>query len=110
MKKFLATILIINSIIWFGLSSIAKADDYTNAVIGHVISETIKNSDIDNKAILESELERLGHLYALEMISVIQKHLPYILDSVMTELRLKADHEYKCKLLEDTKALDKDCI
>ena len=110
MKKFLATILIICSTLWFGLSSIAKADDYTNAVICLVISETIKNSDIDNKAILESELERLGHLYALEMISVIQKHLPYILDSVMTELRLKADHEYKCKLLEDTKALDKDCI
>ena len=110
MKKFLATILIICRTLGFGLSSIAKADDYTNAVIGHVISETIKNSDIDNKAILESELERLGHLYALEMISVIQKHLPYILDSVMTELRLKADHEYKCKLLEDTKALDKDCI
>jgi len=110
MKKFIATVLITNLILWFGVLNIAKADDYNTAVIGHVISETIKKTDIDNKAILERELERLGHLYALEMISVIQKHLPYILDSVMTELRLKADHEYKCKLLENTKALDKDCI
>ena len=109
MKK----MILILAVLWLGLNAFAnsvKADDYNKAVIGHVISETLKNSEIDHKSILESEMSRLGHLYALEMVSILEKHLPYILDSVMTELRLKADHEYKCKLLEDTKALDKDCI
>ena len=109
MKK----MIMIGALIWLGLNAFAnsvKADDYNEAVIGHIITETIKNTEIDDKAILESELNRLGHLYALEMVSILQKHLPNILDSVMAELRLKADHKYKCELLKDTKAVDKDCI
>jgi hypothetical protein len=101
------------TVLWLGLNALSnsvKADDYSEAVIGHVISETIKNNEIDHKSIMEGEISKLGHLYALEMVSILEKHLPYILDSVMTELRLKADLEYKCKLLEDTKAVDKDCI
>jgi|TARA_B110000908_G_C10266815_1_gene464913 hypothetical protein len=110
MKKLLITVAIVNIVLWNALSSLAKADDYNTAVIGHVISETIKGTSIDNQAILESELQKLGHLYALEMVSVLQKYLPSILDSVMTDLRLQADKKYKCELLKDTKAVDKDCI
>tara|TARA_B100001113_G_scaffold338051_1_gene319859 strand:+ start:5565 stop:5894 length:330 start_codon:yes stop_codon:yes gene_type:complete len=109
MKK----LIVILTVLWLGLSAFAnsvKADDYNTAVIGHVISETIKNSDIDHKSIMEGELSRLGHLYALEVLSVLEKHLPYVLDSIMTELRLEADLKYKCELLKDTKAVDKDCI
>jgi len=60
MRKFLITIVVLNSIIWFGLSSLVKADDYNTAVIGHVISETIKNTDIDTSYIIEQELEKLA--------------------------------------------------
>ena len=55
MKK----LLIINLI--FGFICLAvpfavKADDKTNATISHVISETIKGTDIDISYIMEKEL------------------------------------------------------
>jgi len=34
MRKFLITVIVLNSIIWFGLSSLAKANEYNTAVIG----------------------------------------------------------------------------
>ena len=46
MKKFIATVLIINGLIWFGLSSIAKADDKNTAIIGHIITQIIQNNEI----------------------------------------------------------------
>ena len=54
-------------------------------------------------------MERVAHQFALESISILQKYLPAMLDGVMAEMRLKADKEYKCSLLEGTKAVDKDC-
>ena len=43
MRKFVITIIVLNSIIWFGLSSLAKAEDndYGKAVVGSVIQSTI---------------------------------------------------------------------
>ena len=44
MKKFIATLIIVNTFLWFGLSSFmssAKANDYNEAVIGHIITETL---------------------------------------------------------------------
>ena len=49
------------------------------------------------------------HLYALEMVDVIEKHLPSILESLAADIRLKADSKYKCALLKDTKIADKEC-
>ena len=49
------------------------------------------------------------HLYALEMVDVIEKHLPSILESLAADIRLKADSKYKCELLKDTKIADKEC-
>ena len=109
MKKFLATILIVNGLIWFGLSNIAKANDYNTAIIGHIIKENISGNGVDT-SVLEAELERLTYNFALEMTSVLEKHLPNILESIASEMRLKADHEYKCKLLENSKIQNKDCI
>ena len=37
----------------------------------------------------------------IESISILQAYLPAILEGVAADLRLKADHEYKCKLLEN---------
>ena len=45
MKKFIATLIIVNAIIWFGLSSLmssAKANDYNTATTVHIITETLK--------------------------------------------------------------------
>lgn len=99
MRKFLITIVVLNSIIWFGLSSLVKADDYNTAVIGHVISETIKNTDIDTSYIMEQELEKLAHKFVIDSIYIIQAYLPEILDGVVTDLKLKTDQKYKEELL-----------
>src|SRR5210317_1614306 len=95
MRKFLITVVVLNSIIWFGLSSLVKADDYNTAVIGHVISETIKNTDIDTSYIMEQELEKLAHKFVIDSIYIIQAYLPEILDGVVTDLKLKTDQKYK---------------
>ena len=41
---------------------------------------------------------------------VLEKHLPNILESIASELRSKADSEYKCQLLKNSKIKDKECI
>ena len=109
MRKFLITVLVLNSIIWFGLSSLAKANEYNEAVVGHVISETIKGTDMDHSKLLEAEMSKMAHTFALQMVGVLQQHLPYIMDSVMTQLRLDLDKKHKCLLLKDSKIEDKEC-
>ena len=99
MKK----LLIINLI--FGFICLAvpfavKADDKTTATVSHVISETIKGTDIDHTALLEAEMSKIAHQFAIQMTFVMQKHLPQILEGLAADIRLKADKEYKCKLLE----------
>ena len=96
------TVLIVNGLLWFGLSSLAKANDYNTAVLGHVVSETIKGTDMDHSALLEAEVSKLAHQFALQMTYVMQKHLPQILEGLAADIRLQADKEYKCSLMEDT--------
>jgi hypothetical protein len=43
------------------------------------------------------------------MVDVLEKNLPSILESLAAQIRQKADSEYKCSLLEDTKIADKEC-
>ena len=97
--------------IWFGLNAFAKsvqANDYNTAVIGHIITQKVQGNNVDT-SVLEGELERLMHLYALDMIDVIEKHLPDILEGLAADIRLKADSKYKCLLLKDSKIKDKEC-
>ena len=101
------TVLIVNGLIW-GLLSSVKADDYSKAVIGHVIQSKVNGNDVDVNALMSYELERLAHKYSIEMVSILQAYLPAILDGVMTDLRLQADKKYKCNLLKDSKIKD-DC-
>ena len=111
MKKYLITLTIILATMWFSLTSLmtsVKADDYTEAVIGHVIQTKIQGVDIDTQKLLEYEMSKLGHQFALESIQIIQAYLPAILDSLLAEMRLKADEEYKCTLLKGSDIQD-DC-
>ena len=78
-----------------------QANDKTIATVGHIISEKISNNDIDISYIMEKELEAVAHQFLIESISILQAYLPAILEGVAADLRLKADHEYKCKLLEN---------
>ena len=107
MKK----LILIGLLVWFGLNAFAKsvnANDYNTAVVAHIIKEKISGNNVDT-SVLEGELQRLAHLYALEMVDVIEKHLPTILESLAADIRLKADSKYKCELLKDTKIADKEC-
>ena len=105
MKKLLLGVAIIYLALT-GLMNSVKANDYNTAVIGHVIQN---HKDIDHEKLLENEMNRLMQLVSIEMVSILQKHLPYIMDNVMTELRLELDKTQKCLLLKDSKIKDKDC-
>jgi len=109
MKKLIITNLIIGALLWFNMTTFAKsakASEYNTAVIAHVITQKVSGQSIDTSKLMEQELTRLAHLYAIDMISVFQKYLPSLLDGVTAELRLHADKNYKCKLIKDTKIQD----
>ena len=112
-KKLILINILFGAMLWM-FSSIAKADekkinDYNTAVIGHVIQSTVNGTSIDHGKLLESEIQRLGHQFALQLIPVLQKHLPYIIDHAMATMRLELDKQHKCLLLKDSKIKDKEC-
>ena len=93
MKK----LILILAVLWFGLNAFAKsvqADDYNTAVVAHVIKENISGNGVD-MSVLEAEMAKLAYQFSLEMTSVLEKHLPSILESIAHELRMKADEKYK---------------
>ena len=108
MKKFFATIIILNTLLFVGLSSVAKADDKTSAIIGHVITQAIQGNDMDHTEVFTNELNSLIHTFSVDMIDIIMEHMPNILDSISAELRQEADKKYKCSLQGDYK--NKECI
>ena len=93
MKK----MILILAVLWFGLNAFAKsvqADDYNTAVVAHVIKENISGNGVD-MSVLEAEMAKIAYQFSLEMTSVLEKHLPSILESIANELRMKADEKYK---------------
>ena len=63
----------------------------------------IKGTDIDKSAILEQELHKLAHRYTIDMLNIIQTHLPDILEGIAAGLRQKADKKRKEELLNAKK-------
>ena len=90
MKYFL---IIFAFIIWAALtwSNNAKANDYTTATTAHIITETIKGTNLDEAEILNAETQR-------QIVSILFKSLPNILDGISAQLRQEADKKYKCSL------------
>ena len=107
MKTFLIIICVWAWGLFFWFSSAANANDYNKAVIGHVIQTEIQGNSVDS-SVFEAELQRIAHMFSLEMISAFEKHLPSILDSISAELRAKTDKTYKCALQSD-EYKNKDC-
>ena len=75
-----------------------NANDYNTATGAHIITETLKGTDMDYSEILNSETQRLIHGMSLDIIDVIFKNMPSILDSISADMRSKADKNYKCSL------------
>ena len=93
MKKLLIIAFIFN-LICLAVPFAVQANDKTTATVGHVVSETIKGSDIDISYIMEKELEAIAHKFMIESISILQAYLPAILEGVASDMRLKADESY----------------
>ena len=107
MKK----LIFLLAIVWFGLTAFAnsvKANDTTTATVAHIITQKIQGNNVDT-SVLEAELSRLAYNMSLEMVSILEDHLPYILEGIAQELKMKSDSAYKCSLLKDTKIADKEC-
>ena len=112
-KKLILVNILFAGMLWV-FSSLANADekkisDYNTAVIGHVIQSTVNGTNVDHAKLIESELQKMGHQFAIQMTGVLQQYLPYIMDNMMTQLRLELDKTHKCLLLKDSKIKDKDC-
>ena len=108
MKKFFATIIILNTLLFVGLSSVVKADDKTSAIVGHVITQAIQGNDMDHAEVMGNELAALMHKYSIEMTHVLLQYMPSIMDSISAELRQQLDKQYKCSLQSDDYK-NKDC-
>tara|TARA_Y100001978_G_C23283583_1_gene241461 strand:- start:121 stop:447 length:327 start_codon:yes stop_codon:yes gene_type:complete len=107
MKK----LIFLLAIVWFGLTAFSnsvKANDSTTATVAHIVTQKIQGNNVDT-SVLEAELSRLAYNMSLEMVSILEDHLPYILEGIAQELKMKSDSAYKCSLLKDTKIADKEC-
>ena len=107
MKK----LIFLLAIVWLGLTAFAnsvKANDSTTATVAHIITQKIQGNNVDT-SVLEAELSRLAYNMSLEMVSILEDHLPYILEGIAQELKMKSDSAYKCSLLKDTNIADKEC-
>jgi len=80
----------------------AKGSEYNQAVIGHVITQKITGQSIDTSKLLEQELARAAHIFAIDAVNILQKYMPSILDGISAQLRAEADKSYKCGLIKDT--------
>ena len=86
----------------YGAFTKANADEYNEAVVGHVITQVLQSNDIDAAAVMEAQLERILYNMITEFSGVLQEHLPNILDSLASEIRQKNDKEFKCALLKNS--------
>jgi hypothetical protein len=111
MRKYLIFLLALGLLV-YGLLTVfmnsVKANEYNTAVIGHVITQKVSGQPVDASKLMEQEMARAAHLFAIDAINIFQKYLPTILDKMSAELRAEADKQYKCSLLKDTKIQD-DC-
>ena len=89
------------------LSSTVSANEKTTVIIGHVITQTIQNNDMDHSEILENELKFITHQFTLSLMETLSRNLPVILDGVSATIRLEVDDLYKCSLQGDYQ--NKDC-
>ena len=109
MKKLTITLLLVNALIWGVLiPTQASANDSTQATVAHIITQKIQGNNVDT-SVLEAEMQKLAYQFSLEMVDILEKHLPMILEGLASEIRGNADSAYKCSLLKDTKIADKEC-
>jgi len=98
MNKLLALCIVCWGIFFY---QTAKANDYETATGAHIITETIKGTDIDYQSLLSTETQKIIHQMSLDMINIVFQTMPDILDGISSQLRQEADLRYKCSLQND---------
>ena len=110
MKKFKEYLMIsIMALAILLITGVAKAEDKTTAIVGHVITQAIQGNDMDHAEVMSNELAALMHKFSIEITSVLLQNMPNILDSISAQLRLELDKHYKCSL-QDKDYKNKECI
>ena len=97
-------LLVVSTIL---ITGVAKADNYSESVINHVITQKLINNDMDHKEVTKSELKRKAHGFTLGLLSFVFNDKPQLLDGVSAWTRQSSDKIYKCSLQGDYK--NKDC-
>lgn len=104
-KKLIVINILFGIMLWVFSSvasaNVVKSNEYYKAVIANVVQNKVNGTNVDIEKLMSKELEGIGHQYAIEMLTVLQKYLPALLDGALADMRLKADKEYKCKLLKN---------
>ena len=110
MKKFKEYLMIsIMALAILLITGVAKSDEKTTAIVGHVITQAIQGNDMDHTEVMTNELAALMHKFSIEISSVLLQNMPNILDSISAQLRLELDKQYKCSL-QDKDYKNKECI
>ena len=108
MKKFKEYLMIsIMALAILLITGVAKSDEKTTAIVGHVITQAIQGNDMDHAEVMTNELNALMHKFSIEMTDVLLQYMPSILDTISAQLRQELDKKYKCSLQGDYK--NKDC-
>ena len=109
MKKFKEYLMIsIMALAILLITGVAKSDEKTTAIVGHVITQAIQGNEMDHAEVMGNELAALMHKFSIEMTTVLLQNMPNILDSISAQLRLELDKQYKCSL-QDKNYKNKDC-
>lgn len=83
------------------------ADNYIEAVIGHVITQKAQNNDMDHGAVAKAEVSRQLHRLSLQSIAFIFSDMPNIFKGISAKIRSEADTAYICSIQDDYK--NKEC-
>ena len=89
------------------ITGVAKSDEKTETIVGHVITQVIQGNDMDHSEVLTNELNALMHQFSIDIMETLLQNMPNILDSISAQLRQELDKQYKCSLQGDYK--NKDC-
>ena len=109
MKKFKEYLMIsIMALAILLITGVAKSDEKTTAIVGHVITQAIQGNEMDHAEVMGNELAALMHKFSIEMTTVLLQNMPNILDSISAQLRIELDKQYKCSL-QDKNYKNKDC-
>ena len=100
MKKKIKGLLIIFFATYFYVCALINPVKANDQLIGHVITQVSKGNTEQMVKVLEKEIQAIAHIFAVEMITVLEANLPQILEGIAADMRLKADEAYKCELLK----------